>query len=307
MRITLDIETQRCKTCKRENDFVCTSTSTYGLLIGTYDNGNKYALLNIINNPCYNEFVALFNDIISEYDISDWSIDDKLSCIHNAFSVACDKINESRINFGTISKKCKYCGSKNFEKTLSKPIHFIDVNAVNITHSSWYNKSAPEKHIIIRKEIENYIKICTNNHFSESRVRIAMLKYGLRINLYGGSKKYPIYNSDGIPFMDGKSLFVDNKGNLTYTVYHAGVLIKQHKYSELEKILFYVFDDITKEMVKDCDNDTDPGFESRNQIKDAIDSLINSGIDLLTAQKTVQQELMQKLDILPKMNSYDDL
>jgi len=42
-----------------------------------------------------------------------------------------------------------------------------------------------------------------------------------------GLKKYPMYNSDGIPFMDGKSLYVDNKGNLTHTVYHAGVLIKQ--------------------------------------------------------------------------------
>lgn len=139
MKIKVRKEVVRCVKCKEHNEFLYLSDFSYGERLVLYDNGCKYAYINILEDKVYADFVEKVALLLKTFANST----DKLyiqKVVENIFYIACDEIEGSKISM-SCDRKCINCGSVQFEDLLVKPEAIEQVDLLVITHNNWINLS----------------------------------------------------------------------------------------------------------------------------------------------------------------------
>ena len=78
---------------------------------------------------------------------------DVKNMIDNMFSMTCDKIDGSDVDFVMNHKKCINCSSDSFEDSIVEPERSIYVDLPNITHNAWMSFTDGEKKERIKQEL----------------------------------------------------------------------------------------------------------------------------------------------------------
>ena len=157
MKIKVRREVVKSTKCKRKNEFFYLSDFSYGERLVLYDNGMKYAYINLLQDGIYREFIDKVKAFLdsSKKKISDGELQ---NIINHVFVVACDKIQGSDVDFEMSHKKCIYCATDNFEDLMAEPEKLLYIDVPNVTHEAW-------KDMCEEKRIQLIEKMLTDNKF----------------------------------------------------------------------------------------------------------------------------------------------
>ena len=86
----------KCINCKRKNEFFYLSDFSYGERLVLFDNGMKYAYINLLEDGIYSDFIDKVKAVLDslQKEISDSELQ---NIINHVFGVACDKIQGSDV------------------------------------------------------------------------------------------------------------------------------------------------------------------------------------------------------------------
>lgn len=157
MEIKVRREVVKCINCKRENEFFYLSDFSYGERLVLFDNGMKYAYINLLEDSIYSDFIDKVKVILNslQKEISDSELQ---NIINHVFGVACDKIQGSDVDFVMSHKKCTYCATEGFEDLMVEPEKILYIDVPNVTHESW-------KDMCEGKRMQLIVKTLTDNKF----------------------------------------------------------------------------------------------------------------------------------------------
>ena len=148
-KIKVRREVVRCTQCGKANALFYLSDFLYGEKLIIYDEGRKYAFIDLKEDSVYNEFIALLSKIMLEHGkyAENMLIDD-------LFSITCDPILNYSINFGSNKRKCIFCDSYVFEADLLEPEKIGEIEVPIVTHEIWKRLNSIQK----RKKIEDTLR-----------------------------------------------------------------------------------------------------------------------------------------------------
>lgn len=153
MDITVRQEVVRCVNCMQKNEFLYMSDFIYGARLVLYDEGRRYAYINLLEDEVYNDFVNEVKYVLEMHDIvlSNMKQDNIINII---FPIACDDIEGSHIDL-RMNKKCKNCGAEDFEDLLAEPERIVSIEIPVVTHEHWNLQSKDEKVQSIKEMLKN--------------------------------------------------------------------------------------------------------------------------------------------------------
>lgn len=145
MNIKVRREVLKCVNCKRKNEFLYLSDFSYGERLVLFDNGMRYAYINLLEDSVYSDFIDKVKAILSSHkkEVLD---SDLQNIINHMFEITCDKIQGSCIDFAKSYKKCIYCASEDFEDLMIEPEKIICVDVPNVTHEAWKDMCEEKKY-----------------------------------------------------------------------------------------------------------------------------------------------------------------
>lgn len=146
------IEVVKCANCKMNNHFLYLSDFSYGERLVLFDNGTKYAYIDLLQDSVYSDFIDKVKEILGSYK-AEVSGNVFQNMIDNMFSMTCDKIDGSNVDFVMNHKKCINCSSDSFEDSIVEPERSIYVDLPNITHNAWMSFTDGEKKERIKQEL----------------------------------------------------------------------------------------------------------------------------------------------------------
>ena len=144
--LKLDTEVVNCLMCGKDNAFLTrTDIYPYGVRIAGNRQGDRFALVQIIDNPVFDEVIELIKSICLENKIEDYEkyLLPEKTC--SLFPIACDPVDGDLISFRDEPRVCKYCGSIRFANTLSEPLRSTEVQEFTVTYDLWNSKTQEEK------------------------------------------------------------------------------------------------------------------------------------------------------------------
>ena len=92
------IEVVKCANCKMNNHFLYLSDFSYGERLVLFDNGTKYAYIDLLQDSVYSDFIDKVKEILGSYK-AEVSGNVFQNMIDNMFSMTCDKIDGSDVDF----------------------------------------------------------------------------------------------------------------------------------------------------------------------------------------------------------------
>ena len=125
---------------------------SYAERLALYDNGRRYAYINLLNNKTYDDFLMLVSRVMNNIKKKD-ALDFNQVLDNNLFSIACDKINGTEVLFD-MKKKCEKCGSDCFDDYLLIPEEVEEVDLPIITYNKWNMLSDEKKMEMILNSIK---------------------------------------------------------------------------------------------------------------------------------------------------------
>lgn len=135
MNVTVRKEVVSCKKCKHKVEFLYISDFSYGERLVLYNNGKKYAYINLLKDEAYNQINEGVETILQEYKKS-MTKEKEQEIVNMTFKIACDNINGSEVDF-IGNRKCDYCESEEVEDLLVEPEQIVNVDIPEITHNNW--------------------------------------------------------------------------------------------------------------------------------------------------------------------------
>ena len=153
MNVTVRKEVVCCRKCKHKVEFLYISDFSYGERLALYNNGKKYAYINLLKDEVYNQITEEIMIILQEYKMN-ITKEKEQEIVNMTFKIACDNINGSEVDF-TGNRKCEYCESEEVEDLLVEPEQIIDVDIPVITHNNWKALSEDEK----KQAIINFLEV----------------------------------------------------------------------------------------------------------------------------------------------------
>lgn len=153
MNITVRKEVITCRKCKHKVEFLYISDFSYGERLALYDNGKKYAYINLLKDEIYNQFVEEIEIILQEKK-ENIGKEKEQEIVDMTFKIACDKINGSEVDF-ICNRKCEHCESEEVEDLLVEPEQIVCIDMPEITHNNWNTLSGEER----RQTIINFFKL----------------------------------------------------------------------------------------------------------------------------------------------------
>ena len=148
-KIKVRKETVLCSQCGMPNSLFYLSDFLYGEKLIVYDEGRKYAFIDLKEDSVYNEFIVLLNEIMLEHGKY---AENRLT--NDLFSITCDPILKCSINFRCNKRKCFFCDSYVFESSLLEPEKIVEIEVPIITHDIWKSLNGIQK----RKKIEDILE-----------------------------------------------------------------------------------------------------------------------------------------------------
>ena len=148
--LKLDTEVVKCLNCGNNNTFLTrTDIYSYGVWIAGNRQGDRFALVQIIDNPVFDEVTESIKSICLENNIADYEkyLLPEKTC--NLFPIACDPVDGDTVSFRDGPRVCKYCGSNDLANTLSEPLCSTEVREFTVTYDLWNNKTQEEKKQLI--------------------------------------------------------------------------------------------------------------------------------------------------------------
>lgn len=143
----------KCINCKRKNEFLYLSDFSYGERLVLFDNGMKYAYINLLEDSVYSDFIDKVKTILHSHqkEISDSELQ---NIINHVFEVTCDKIQGSDVDFVKCHKKCTYCATEDFEDLMVEPEKIIYIDVPIVTHEAWKDMCEEKKMQLIENSLK---------------------------------------------------------------------------------------------------------------------------------------------------------
>lgn len=148
-KIKVRREIVRCAQCGKANALFYLSDFLYGEKLIIYDEGRKYAFIDLQEDSVYNEFIALLSKVMLEHGKYAENI-----LTNDLFSITCDPLLKYSINFGCNKRKCIFCGSYVLEANLLEPEKIVEIEVPIVTHEIWKSLNSIQK----RKKIEDILR-----------------------------------------------------------------------------------------------------------------------------------------------------
>ena len=153
MNIKVRREVVRCLHCKRENEFLYLSDFSYGERLVLFDNGMKYAYINLLKDCAYSDFIHKVKTILNSHQ-KEILNNELQNIIDDVFVITCDKIQGSEVDFVNSRKKCIYCAAQDFDDLMVEPEKMIDIDVPNVTHEAWENMYEEKKMQLIENSLK---------------------------------------------------------------------------------------------------------------------------------------------------------
>lgn len=153
MNVTVRKEVVYCKKCKNKVEFLYISDFSYGERLALYNDGKKYAYINLLKDEVYNQVVEEIETILQKYK-KDITKEKEQEIVNMTFKIACDNINGGGVDF-IGNRKCEYCESEEVEDLLVEPEQIVNVDIPEITHNNWKTLSEEER----KQAIINFFEV----------------------------------------------------------------------------------------------------------------------------------------------------
>ena len=158
MRIKVRIEVVKCVNCKTKNYFLYLSDFSYGERLALFDNGTKYAYIDLLQDNVYSDFIDKVKEILDFYKV-EVSENVFQIVIDTMFAMTCDKIDGSDVDFVMNHKKCIHCSAENFEDLMVEPERILYADLPDATHNAWMLLNDDEKKEKIEQELLRQLEI----------------------------------------------------------------------------------------------------------------------------------------------------
>lgn len=153
MNVTVRKEVVSCKKCEQKVEFLYLSDFAYGERILLYDNGKKYAYINLLKDETYSHITEEIDNILKEKESVILARSQDM--VNTIFTITCDTIDGSKVDFSD-KRKCENCGCEEFGDLLVEPEEIIDINIPEITHFCWNKLSVEERKQKIISAVNDY-------------------------------------------------------------------------------------------------------------------------------------------------------
>lgn len=150
MNVRVRKETVRCLECGNINDLYYLSDFSYGEKLIIYDEGRKYAFINLFEDEIYDEFKKLVHEIVEE---NGENIED--AGMIDLFEMTCDRIDGCTVSFRRTKRKCCFCDSYVFETRLLEPEALVNIDVPMVTHKIWKQRSDMQKREMVEEFLQN--------------------------------------------------------------------------------------------------------------------------------------------------------
>lgn len=154
IKIKVRREVVKCTNCKRNNELFYLSDFSYGERLLLFDNGIKYAYINLLEDSIYSDFVDKVKSILNFYQ-KEVSGSELQNIIDHVFEISCDKIQGSDVDFVMSHKKCTYCFKEDFEDLMVEPEKVLYIELPSATHEAWKNMCEEKRIQLIEKSLKN--------------------------------------------------------------------------------------------------------------------------------------------------------
>ena len=149
-------EVVQCSKCKEPKGFIYLSDFSYGERLVFSKEGLPCAFSRLLDDKTYLEYEKLVRQILRDRQVK-ISEEETLKLATETFGIACDKINNRKVDFFQNQKKCSFCGSLNFDSKMIEPETFIIIELPLVSHNEWtemdYNKKYElTKSVVINKD-----------------------------------------------------------------------------------------------------------------------------------------------------------
>ena len=144
MKLTRDIK--KCRNCRTEFKTIsfCLEFGGYGYLVGRNEAGNRFCMVELLNNDTYNEFCRLYAEETG---------DRSTMRAQHMFRLACDPVDGASVYFTEPERVCIKCGGDDLESVPS-PEPAATVDSFEVTYTKWNSLDEGAKRALIRKAYE---------------------------------------------------------------------------------------------------------------------------------------------------------
>lgn len=252
MSLFLNSEVVKCRECKSDSTFYSMSINEYGSIIGRTESSSVFARYVIANNPIYEDFVELLNDVLDEHEGIELDSEKRIDCIRELFSIACDPYNGEPISFVAQKRMCRCCGSSNFLPGLVRPVSLESVNEFEISHDNWKNIDKNEKKALLIQALDCYLLKHRFDHLNGKHISGLIFKYSRALKVDARDLIWPFYNDDGHAYPNGKTLFRDSNDNLVYEIRNDNNVVLSISSTNIDDVMYYVVKDVVEQLFDDA-------------------------------------------------------
>ncbi len=148
MKQTVRKESVRCKVCGTINTFLYLSDFSYGQRLLLLDDGQHYALADLLQDNVWDEYYKTAEEIVKQSSVT-YSDERLREFVNQTFGVTCDRINDQSVAAPQRQKRCSRCDALDWEPYLTEP-EKTDVMAFPVvTHEGWRQLPSGEQRKIV--------------------------------------------------------------------------------------------------------------------------------------------------------------
>ena len=153
IKISVYKEVAACSKCREKNIEMNLSDFAYGQRLYTYDDGKKYAFINLLESDIFNQYDEMMSAVLRKKGVA-LSNDRYIDTLNNTFGITFDKIDGYEIEYAERKKQCEFCGSLNFDNLIAEPVTLEEIEAAVITFEDWLSYSDDVRTEIIKEELK---------------------------------------------------------------------------------------------------------------------------------------------------------
>ncbi len=154
IKLKVRTSTGTCRNCGAKRKVCYLSNYSYGERLVMTSDTRYYGYVNLIKDEVFDEVESIMKDILLKSNIS-ISAKQNADYLNSIFGIACDNIENTRIDASNNTKYCLECSSNDIDFETSGGEVIEEVAFPVISHTIWCKLDENEKRRLIANELYN--------------------------------------------------------------------------------------------------------------------------------------------------------